>query len=282
MKNLVSSLMLLAAFTLGCEASNSFNQLDTDAMVSSCATAAALDKDGVTIPVVKKYKRSECPECKGTGMVTHGDGHRTPCGACEPDSKLFGEIGPNCECEECVCCPGCNGGVCDCGPECKCCKDCNCGHKSNISTSPVNESGNIINGVKFYDGVLVIESPDGKSKVEIRAQNGNAGVWIKQGEDKPMVSIYADEKFGAAVGVADSTKSEVLGAALSAKPKQTPHLQMVDKSGNVSYSTGSGTKSAGVINKSGKIVSVTTSQKPMYTYNKKSYRGSRGGCASCR
>jgi hypothetical protein len=36
----------------------------------------------------KKYKRKDCPVCKGKGWYISGDGiERVNCGYCEPDSK---------------------------------------------------------------------------------------------------------------------------------------------------------------------------------------------------
>lgn len=37
---------------------------------------------------VKKYKRKDCPVCKGKGWYISGDDiSKVPCGYCEPDSK---------------------------------------------------------------------------------------------------------------------------------------------------------------------------------------------------
>lgn len=35
---------------------------------------------------VDKPSKECCGECKGTGVITHGDGHKTPC-PCPPDCK---------------------------------------------------------------------------------------------------------------------------------------------------------------------------------------------------
>lgn len=64
----------------------------------------------VDTPVVdQKYKRSECPECKGTGKLKSGDGlNDTECKYCEPDKKMaaveyFGMTpGQKC-CKHCIC-----------------------------------------------------------------------------------------------------------------------------------------------------------------------------------
>lgn len=38
------------------------------------------------IEIIKKYKRSECPVCKGKGYYISGDDiTKVPCGYCEPD-----------------------------------------------------------------------------------------------------------------------------------------------------------------------------------------------------
>lgn len=40
------------------------------------------------VNVEKKYKRSECPVCKGKGFYISGDGiSKVPCGYCEPDKS---------------------------------------------------------------------------------------------------------------------------------------------------------------------------------------------------
>lgn len=40
----------------------------------------------------KKYKRKDCPVCKGKGWYVSGDGiEKVPCGYCEPDSSQNGQ-----------------------------------------------------------------------------------------------------------------------------------------------------------------------------------------------
>jgi len=56
-----------------------------------------------------KPPRKDCIYCKGTGFVTHGDGHRTPCTYCEAPK------GPDPFVAAKKCCPHC-----DCGPSCGC------------------------------------------------------------------------------------------------------------------------------------------------------------------
>ena len=44
-------------------------------------------------PITTKFKRKDCPVCKGTGWYMSGDGiKRVDCGYCEPDKKT--EISP--------------------------------------------------------------------------------------------------------------------------------------------------------------------------------------------
>lgn len=58
---------------------------------------------------VKKYKRKDCPVCKGTGWYISGDGiKKVECGYCEPDKELFIPMpptvlksNPNCENNNC-------------------------------------------------------------------------------------------------------------------------------------------------------------------------------------
>lgn len=39
---------------------------------------------------VKKYKRKDCPVCKGKGWYISGDGiKKVDCGYCEPENELF-------------------------------------------------------------------------------------------------------------------------------------------------------------------------------------------------
>lgn len=57
------------------------------------------------IIVDKKYKRSECPECKGTGILVSGDGlSRIACQYCEPDKQSVGLFSTQIKCcEDCIC-----------------------------------------------------------------------------------------------------------------------------------------------------------------------------------
>jgi hypothetical protein len=64
--------------------------------------------------IVKKYKRKDCPVCKGTGKYLSGDGIKmVECGYCEPEAKdeavthdpviIHSKKSPFCKCEDCKC-----------------------------------------------------------------------------------------------------------------------------------------------------------------------------------
>jgi len=44
-----------------------------------------------SVAVVEKYKRKDCPVCKGKGWYISGDGiKKVDCGYCEPESESIG------------------------------------------------------------------------------------------------------------------------------------------------------------------------------------------------
>lgn len=57
-------------------------QQDYVGVVAAEAAYAALLPDAA--PVKPKVPRKDCKTCKGTGKVTHGDGHSTECPDCDP------------------------------------------------------------------------------------------------------------------------------------------------------------------------------------------------------
>ena len=85
------------------------------------AASAFLVYEGIVNPskggggeVVVKYKRSECPECKGKGRIIQGDGHSEECPHCEPDKKEMTEFKEVIEpklaakcCDHCICGDNC-------------------------------------------------------------------------------------------------------------------------------------------------------------------------------
>lgn len=56
--------------------------LELDAPRAAAAVAAARSSMSTERPVPPEPAPAPgkcCDDCKGTGMITHGDGHRTPC-----------------------------------------------------------------------------------------------------------------------------------------------------------------------------------------------------------
>jgi hypothetical protein len=64
--------------------------------------------------ITKKYKRKDCPVCKGAGKYLSGDGIKmVDCGYCEPEAKdeavthdpiiIHSRKSPFCKCEDCKC-----------------------------------------------------------------------------------------------------------------------------------------------------------------------------------
>lgn len=63
--------------------------------------------------IIKKYPRSKCPVCKGTGKYLSGDKiSLVDCGYCEPEAKTPDQTNITCDNKDC---------------ECKACKCKNCG-----------------------------------------------------------------------------------------------------------------------------------------------------------
>lgn len=55
---------------------------------TACVTLAGAIIKARHTDVVQKYKRSECPVCKGKGWYISGDGiAKVDCGYCEPDKN---------------------------------------------------------------------------------------------------------------------------------------------------------------------------------------------------
>lgn len=75
-------------------------QLDKVSTLSGvCLTAGVLlSRDN---PIEEKYKREDCPVCKGKGWYISGDGiEKVECGYCEPeDKKEEPEEDPDCKTE---------------------------------------------------------------------------------------------------------------------------------------------------------------------------------------
>lgn len=115
MKVLVVVGLLGAAFLVG--GGVTLGPQNSDDMRATAAVAqagAVVSPDGAPAPGPQptpgpKPPRSKCEYCRGTGFITHGDGHKTECTFCEPDKD--GPDGPftakkccvDCTCKKCNC-----------------------------------------------------------------------------------------------------------------------------------------------------------------------------------
>ena len=106
------AILLLLAFTVA-YTSNSYDGGTLAPVIISGSIVKHLGAE-----ISKKYKRKECPVCKGTGKYLSGDGIKmTDCGYCEPESKSEPVVEhPNvtikadnscknkdCKCKDCKC-----------------------------------------------------------------------------------------------------------------------------------------------------------------------------------
>jgi hypothetical protein len=70
-----------------------FSVLSSASFYDGSTTASVTLAGGIikskSVENVKKYKRKDCPVCKGTGKYLSGDGIKmVDCGYCEPETKL--------------------------------------------------------------------------------------------------------------------------------------------------------------------------------------------------
>ena len=57
--------------------------------VTAIVTIAAATIKASTVPLVEKYKRKDCPICKGKGWYISGDGiAKVDCGYCEETTEI--------------------------------------------------------------------------------------------------------------------------------------------------------------------------------------------------
>lgn len=108
--NKVIAFVVLSSFIFGSYAYNG-------SVTSAVVLAGSIIKSH-QIENVKKYKRKDCPVCKGKGWYISGDDiTKVPCGYCESDSsetqleithppvilKQTGCKNPDCKCTNCKC-----------------------------------------------------------------------------------------------------------------------------------------------------------------------------------
>lgn len=165
MQRLINILTVMLVIS-GCHVGLSTISREPSRFQSVIACAQALTLDGSTDSTpnpAKKYRRSECPECKGKGYIMSGDGlFKQNCPYCVPDSEdIKGKnVGlsycnrRDCPCEDCICPPNkckckvkneCNQNRVMCGADCVCengkCKCENPKDCVNITASEINPNG---------------------------------------------------------------------------------------------------------------------------------------------
>ncbi len=78
MRSLVLSSIVLALF------------VQPLAPTTSIVIIAGANIKASSVPIQEKYKRKDCPVCKGKGWYISGDGiKKVECGYCEPDTTEF-------------------------------------------------------------------------------------------------------------------------------------------------------------------------------------------------
>lgn len=83
-------------FALAVTASIQTDKISTTAGV--CLTGGVLKSSQLV--VVEKYKRKDCPVCKGKGWYISGDGiAKVDCGYCEPEDTEQPQEEPECKTE---------------------------------------------------------------------------------------------------------------------------------------------------------------------------------------
>ena len=70
-----------------------FGSYGYDGSTTSVVTMAGGIIKAQNVEVVKKYKRKDCPVCKGTGYYISGDGiKKVDCGYCTPDKTEYPKV----------------------------------------------------------------------------------------------------------------------------------------------------------------------------------------------
>jgi DnaJ-class molecular chaperone len=87
----ISIILLCSTFSTALYCTGSYSGSTT-----ACVTLAGAVIKAQHVDSNKKYRRSECPVCKGKGWYISGDGiAKVECGYCEPDKKAEQENPPH-------------------------------------------------------------------------------------------------------------------------------------------------------------------------------------------
>jgi len=93
MKTITSLILLAVAF-------NSINYADISTTAGVCLVGGSIKSDSDV--VVEKYKRKDCPVCKGKGWYISGDGiAKVDCGYCEPEQQSNSHQSNKDDCSSC-------------------------------------------------------------------------------------------------------------------------------------------------------------------------------------
>lgn len=100
---LLFSALAVMLTAVGCDSSAKGAIPDMSDAALEIVTNATFKSDSAPAPVTpdEKVPRAQCKECNGTGTVTHGDGHKTPCVNCYAAAECSCPCGPECQCENC-------------------------------------------------------------------------------------------------------------------------------------------------------------------------------------
>ena len=93
---------IILAFLASLSAEPGAVDLEHPRAAAACQAAYASMAVDVAPPAPAPKPGECCSDCKGTGFITHGDGHRTPC-PCPPTCKCKAKPGAA---------PGCPDGKC--------------------------------------------------------------------------------------------------------------------------------------------------------------------------
>ena len=77
--NIFQAFLAWLAWLLAPVVTDDLEQARAAAAVSVAAASMVADDSPSPEPGPRPPKPDVCPDCKGTGWIVHGDGHRTPC-----------------------------------------------------------------------------------------------------------------------------------------------------------------------------------------------------------
>jgi hypothetical protein len=81
MNKIISLILLGSVFSV-------YSHDISNVSTTSAVTLSGAILKGSSMPINAKYKRKDCPICKGTGFYISGDGiKKVDCGYCEPPNK---------------------------------------------------------------------------------------------------------------------------------------------------------------------------------------------------